>query len=383
MLYQFIIAAGLMVFLVNLLLNLKNLMRPDIDSKIPVPAPLISVLVPARDEEANIRDCLESLQKQDYPNFEILVLDDNSEDSTADIVAGMAADDRRIRLISGEPLPEDWAGKPFSCYQLARQAGGSWLLFVDADTIHAPHMLRSVLDLALKSKASMLSGFPRQLATTLPLKIVMPLMYFIILGWLPLWRLQRSRTPKPSLAIGQFLLFPRDEYWRIGGHKVVQSRIAEDVWLGIEIGRHGGRHVAVDLSSVVACNMYRDIGAAWHGLGRSIYSITAISPLGLLGLVLAAAFFYVGPFYWLWRGLFVIDTTFLWREVVVIQVIVILLMRWLVDNRFKEPAGSVIFHPLGLLFLFVDVLYAGGRYLVGAGISWKERVYGGEESIVK
>jgi chlorobactene glucosyltransferase len=283
MLYQLIIAAALAIFLANLLLNLKNIRKPDIASRPPHPAPLISVLVPARDEEENIGDCLESLQKQDYPDFEILVLDDNSADRTAEIVAGLAAQDERVRLISGEPLPEDWAGKPFACYQLAKAARGEWLLFVDADTVHAPHMLRSVLDLALKSKASMLSGFPRQLASTLPLKIVMPLMYFVILGWLPLWWLQRAKTPKPSLAIGQFLLFPRDEYWRMGGHKAVQSRIAEDVWLGIEVCRHGGRHVAVDLSSVVECNMYRNIGAAWHGLGRSIYSVTAMSPLGCSG----------------------------------------------------------------------------------------------------
>ncbi len=382
MLYQYIIAAGLVIFFTNLLLNLKKLRRPDAGSRAPQPAPLISVLVPARDEAANIRDCLESLQKQDYPNYEILVLDDNSEDRTAEIVAGMAAQDGRVRLISGEPLPEDWAGKPFACYQLARRARGSWLLFVDADTVHAPHMLRSVLALAVRSKASMLSGFPRQLAGTWPLKIVMPLMYFVILGWLPIWWLQRCKTPRPSLAIGQFLMFPRDEYWRIGGHKVVQNRIVEDVWLGIEVCRAGGCHVAADLSSVVECNMYRDIGAAWHGLGKSIYSITAISPLGLFALVLAAAFFYVGPFYWLWRGFMMIDTPLAWREVVVLQVGVILLMRWLVDNRFKEPAGSVFFHPFGLMFLFLDVLYAGARYLVGAGISWKERVYGGE-SVVK
>jgi hypothetical protein len=83
-----------------------------------------------------------------------------------------------------------------------------------------------------------------------------------------------------------------------------------------------------------------------------------------------------------WRGFLVNDANFIWRVVVVFQIMVILLMRWLVDNRFKEPAGSVFFHPLGLMFLFLDVLYAGGRYVVGAGISWKERVYGGE-SVVK
>jgi chlorobactene glucosyltransferase len=381
MLYQVVIAAGLVLFLINLVLNLRSLKIPSSNSKIPRPAPLISVLVPARDEEANIRTCLESLQKQDYPNFEVLVLDDNSTDNTAGIVNEIALGDDRIRLFSGDPLPEDWAGKPFACYQLARRAKGSWLLFVDADTVHAPHMLRSVLSLALKSKTSLLSGFPRQLASSLPQKIVIPVIYFIILGWLPLWWLHRSRTPRPSMAIGQFLLFPRDDYWRIGGHEVVKSRIVEDVWLGIEVSRHGGRHMAVDLSSVVSCNMYRDIGSMWHGLGRSIYAITAMAPLGLAGLLVAASLFYIGPFYWLWKGFFVAPEPILWRGIVVFQVAVTLFMRWLVDNRFEEPAVSVWFHPLGFLFYFMNVLYAGGRWLVGAGVTWKERFYGRESTI--
>jgi chlorobactene glucosyltransferase len=381
MLYQVIIAAGLVAFLINLILNLKSLKLPRSRGKIPQPAPLISVMVPARDEEANIGACLESLIKQDYPNYEVLVLDDNSTDRTAEIVAAMAARDSRIQLISGQPLPEGWAGKPHACYQLAQRAKGSWLLFVDADTTHDPHMLRGVLELALETKASLLSGFPRQLAESLPLKIVMPLMYFVIMGWLPLWWLQRSKNPKPSLAIGQFMLFPTEEYWRIGGHKIVQSRIVEDVWLGIETARHGGRHIAVDLSSVVSCNMYRDIGAAWHGLGKSIYSITAISPVGLLGLLLAAYFFYVVPFYWLWNGFFMTDAALLWRGVVVFQIVVILLMRWLIDNRFKEPGISVWFHIFGFMFLFLNVLYASGRWLFGAGVSWKDRVYGRESTV--
>jgi chlorobactene glucosyltransferase len=382
MLYQLIIATGLVIFLANLLLNLKNLRVPDSRAAVPRPAPLISVLVPARDEEDNIEACLESLLGQDYPNFEVLVLDDNSEDNTAAIVSRMAARDKRLRLIRGSPLPADWAGKPFACYQLALEASGSWLLFVDADTTHAPRMLRGVLALAKETGASLLSGFPRQLADTLPLKIVMPLMYFVILGWLPLWWLHRSVRSRPSLAIGQFLLFPAAEYRRIGGHKAVQSRIVEDVWLGIEMSRRGGRHVVVDLSSVVSCRMYASITAAWSGLGRSIYSITAMSPVGLLGLVLAAYFFYVVPFYWLWNGIFMSEVSFPWLAVVVFQVAVIMLIRWLVDNRFKEPNVSVWFHVFGFLFLFANVLYFSGRWLVGAGVSWKERVYGGE-SVVK
>jgi chlorobactene glucosyltransferase len=383
MLYQVIIAAGLVGFLLNLILNLRSLKVPRRDSKVPSPAPLISVLVPARDEEENIAACLESLQKQDYPNFEVLVLDDNSADNTAGIVQRLAAEDKRIQLIRGEPLPEDWAGKPFACYQIARKARGSWLLFVDADTIHAPQMLRSVLALALQLKVSMLSGFPRQLANSLPQKIAVPLIYFIIMGWAPLWWIHRSRMPRPSVAIGQFLLFSREEYWRIGGHKVVKSRILEDIWMGIEVCRHGGRHVAVDLSEVVACDMYPTAGAMWQGLVRCIYSVAVISPLLLLLLLPAAWCFYLGPFYWLWRGFFVLDATFLWRALVVFQVALVLLMRWRVDSRFKEPSISAWLHPIGMSFLFVSVLYALWRRLVGAGVSWKERSYGEEESVVK
>ena len=113
MLYQVIIVTGLAIFLLNLILNLRNLKSPKQDSKIPVPSPLISVLIPARDEEANIITCLESLQKQDYPNFEILVLDDNSSDNTSAIVTEIASKDNRIQLLIGKPLQDGWAGKPF------------------------------------------------------------------------------------------------------------------------------------------------------------------------------------------------------------------------------------------------------------------------------
>jgi chlorobactene glucosyltransferase len=381
MLYQVIIAVGLVCFMLNLILNLRSLKVPRADSRIPRPAPLVSVLIPARDEEENIGACLDSLRKQDYPNFEILVLDDNSVDNTAGIVSRIAAEDDRIQLIRGESLPEDWAGKPFACYQLATKARGSWLLFVDADTTHAPHMLRGALDLALKLKTSLLSGFPRQLASSLPQKVAIPVLYFVILSWMPLWWLHRSKHPRPSLAIGQFLLFPKEEYWRIGGHEAVKSRILEDVWLGIEINRHGGRHVAVDLSPVVSCNMYRNLGAMWEGFVKWIYSVMALSPLALAGMLAAGYFFFLAPFYWLWNGFFVVAAPTIWCEVVIGQVAVILLMRGLIDNRFKEPAISALLHPLGFSFLFISAIYASGRRLVGAGVRWKKRIYGGESTV--
>jgi chlorobactene glucosyltransferase len=380
MLYQLIIAGGLVLFMINLFLNLRSLKRPRPDSRPPVPAPLISVMVPARDEEDNIESCLGSLQAQDYPNFEILVIDDHSSDNTAAIVKRMAAQDSRIRFFQSEPLPEGWAGKTFACYQLARQARGSWFLFVDADTIHAPHMLRSVLTVAMESnRLGMLSGFPRQLANSLPQKIAIPVLYFVIMSWLPIWWLHRSRRSRPSLAIGQFLLFPREDYWKIGGHQAVKSRIIEDVWLGVEINRSGSRHIAIDLSPVVSCNMYHDVGAMCEGFIKWMYSVAAMSRI-FLALLLAAGYaFYLAPFYWLWRELFVMPTG--WGAIIGFQVLVIFGMRWLVDSRFKEPVVSFILHPLGFSFLILTVLYAGSRQVVGAGVRWKNRLYSKESAI--
>ncbi len=382
MLYQMIIVAGLVAFIFNLILNLRALKTPSSDSKVPEPAPLVSVLIPARDEEANIETCLESLQKQDYANLEILVLDDNSSDRTARIVERIAAGDRRIQLLRGEPLPEGWAGKPFACHQLAKKARGSWLLFVDADTIHTPDMLRSVLALALELKTTLLSGFPRQLASSLLQKIAIPVLYFIILSWLPLWWLQRSKEAKPSLAIGQFLLFPREGYWRFGGHEAVKSRILEDVWLGVEVNRSGGKHMAVNLSPVVSCHMYHDLGAMWEGFIKWIYSVAALSPAALVGMILAGYAFFLAPFYSLWNELFAVSAPSDWRAIIIAQVALILVMRWLVDNHFKGGLIPTILHPIGFSFLFLSSLHAGSRRIIGAGIRWKKRTYDQESGVL-
>lgn len=382
MIYQIIVTAGLVVFAINLILNLKALRRPKKDSAILHPAPLVSILVPARNEEANIEACVESLQKQDYPDFEILVLDDNSRDSTADIITRIAATDDRVQLMKGEPLPQGWAGKPHACYQLAQKAKGSWLLFVDADTTSAPHMLRSVMALALKMRPSLLSGFPRQLATSLPQKIVIPVLYFIILSWVPLWWLQRSKKPKPSLAIGQFLLFPKEEYWRIGGHKAVKDRILEDVWLGVEITKHGGRHVAIDLSPVFFCNMYHSIKAMSEGVIKWMYSVASLSPAALVGLMVAGYVFFLAPFYWLWHELFMVAATTEWLPLIIFQVVVVLGMRLMADHRFREPFVSAWLHPFGFFYILLSAVYATIRQAMGKGVTWKERVYS-EESGVK
>jgi len=377
MTYHLVIFIGLVVFAINLVFNLRSLKNPEGNALMPEPAPFVSVLIPARDEGANIELCVKSLQQQDYHNFEILVLDDNSSDDTANIVKRLEAADNRTCLISGKPLCEGWAGKPFACYQLAQKAKGDWLLFVDADTVHAPHMLRSTVSLAIKSGCSLLSGFPRQLTSSLSEKVSIPLMYFIILSWLPLWWLQSSRKLKPSLAIGQFLLFPREEYWRIGGHKAVKSRILEDVWLGIEVNRHGGRHVAINLAPVVSCHMYQSVKSMWEGFIKWMYSVAVLSSAALLGLLTIGLLFFLIPFFSLWKELFWVASPSAWRSLVISQVSVILAMRWLTDRHFREPSIPIFLHPLGFSFVILAVFCAFSRRMMGSCVRWKERLYGG------
>jgi hypothetical protein len=228
----------------------------------------------------------------------------------------------------------------------------------------------------------MLSGFPQQQVSGLTQKIVIPILfYFMIMSWFPLWLLHRSKKPLPTLAIGQLLLFDRAEYMRIGGHQAVKSRIMEDVWFSIEMSRSGGRTLSVDLSKTMTTSMYRTIGTMTEGCVKWFYSVAALSPLALVGFFLAAYVFYLAPFYWAFSGpLTAIVASGQWVDwtvVIVSQIVLILLMRITSDLYFRGSGISFIFHPLGVAFLILTVLYAVGRRAVGAGVAWKDRVYQG------
>ncbi len=381
MLFQIIITLLISLFMLNLMLNLASLKTPRRGALLPNPPPLVSIIIPARDEEANIEKCLASLQKQDYPNFEIIVLDDNSSDDTPLIISRLAAADSRIRLLRGQILPEGWAGKPFACFQAAHQAGGRWLLFVDADTRHEPDMLSRVIPLAAESKVAMLSGFPRQITTSLSQKAAIPMMYFILMAWAPFWWLHRSKRLPPSVAYGAFLLFSADAYWKIGGHEAVKARILEDVFLGVEISRSGGRHLAVDLSPVVSCHMYTDRHAMWEGFTKWMYSVSAVSTAALVLLIILGYSTLLAPFYWAWQAVFVFPNPPAWAMLVFLQVGMIYIMRHMVDARFRESMLSTALFPLGMTYLILVVLYGMARQLAGAGVSWKKRVYDRASSV--
>jgi len=343
--------------------------------------PKVSILLPARNERKRIKACLESLAGQDYPDYEVLVLD-NSDDDTAEIAAEVARKHNIIKVIKGLPQPLDWAGKNFACHQLSKVARGEWFLFVDADTIHKPGMLKGAISLAVDSKASLLSGFPHQITTSPAQQIVVPAFYFIILCWVPFWIPFKSYQRRPNFAIGQFMLFSSSEYRRIGGHELIKSHLLDDVWLAIETGKAGGKVITADLSSQVSCHMYETVAGMWHGFGKSIYSVIAISPPAILAAAILGVFLWIVPFLSLWNQLNSPIAYLLFLQFIIpSQVVLILVSRWIIDLRMGVAWYSAIFHPIAIIFYVAEVLAMSVLRLVGAGVRWKDCEYSSDSGV--
>ena len=197
---------GICLFLIALLaISLSNriVVRRLGDYAAPAKLPMVSILVPARNEEANIEACVRSLLAQNYPDFEVLVLDDESEDRTFGILTELAETHTRLRAFGGKPLPEGWLGKSWACAQLAELAQGELLLFTDADTLHEPDTALSAVAAIQGERADLLAVWPRLLAESLGEKLLVPLISWSVFSILSISLAHRLRFPALSAAIGQ------------------------------------------------------------------------------------------------------------------------------------------------------------------------------------
>lgn len=232
----------------------------------------VSVLVPARNEEANIEACIQSLLGQRYPDFELLVLNDESEDLTSEIVAKLAKTSPRLQVYQGNPLPLGWLGKSWACAQLAGFAEGELLLFTDADTRHEPDAIAAAVAAMQDEQADLLAVWPRLLAESWGEKLLVPLIPWSVFSILSVPLAYRLRFPALSAAIGQFLLFRRSAYFSIGGHEGVRQHVAEDLALARRVKRNGLRWRIVDGQRHVRTRMYSDFRTAWRGMGKNLYA---------------------------------------------------------------------------------------------------------------
>lgn len=300
LLYEIIITGIVAILALNLGLSLVALRPLDGFTPAPRPAhawPRVSVLIPARDEAQRIGPCVASLLAQEYPNLEILVLDDESQDDTARIVDEAAMHDPRgrVRLLHGAALPAGWLGKCHACAQLAAVASGDYLLFTDADTLHGPTSIASALAAAEQRHLGLVSVLPRQRAQTWAETLLLPLLPFNILTLLPVGLVRRRPNPSLSAGIGQFLFFRRSAYLATGGHAAVRDRVLDDVELARRVKAAGWQEDLLDGGRAVTCRMYDSFGAIWRGFSKNLYDFYGRAPVFTILAVLVQLALYGAP----------------------------------------------------------------------------------------
>ncbi len=338
--------------------------------------PGLSVIVPARNEAGRIERCLRGLLAQDYPGpLQILVVDDNSTDGTAERVEQIAAQDARVRLLRGRPLPPGWAGKPHACWQGAAEAEADWLCFLDADTAPQPALLRTAVRTAQSEKIDLLSLEPFQELGSVAERLVIPTGMFLIA-----FTQDPSRVNDPesqeATANGQFLLFRREAYEAVGGFAAVRDAICEDKALAQAVKRAGFRLALLGAEELIHVRMYTGLRSLLEGLAKNVVDMAGGVPGTLAAAVLALVLGWapiVAPLWTAasWRA----GTANLAAPIVALIGSLALLGTHLAGARhFRIPFGYGFLFPLGYTLAAVVALYAVLRHVRGA-VVWKGRVY--------
>jgi chlorobactene glucosyltransferase len=366
--------AGIIAFLLLIAKPVRQL--TNITSLDPERAPSVGVIIPARNEAENIEECLASLTKSRYPNFEIIVVDDRSEDGTAELARTVPAGNaKRLVVIDGEALPQGWLGKPWACQQGARVTSAELLLFADADTAHGDNLLsRSITELQNKD-ADLLNVLGLQVMESFWEYLVQPQIFLAVVFRHPdLERSARSSQWQDGVANGQFMLMPRTSYEAIGGHESVRDRVLEDLALAQTVKRHGRTLVVRMAMDALRTRMHHSLTGMIAGWSRLIQMGAAqgqplVASFG--AVTVTTLCFWIVPPLMLISALagFGGETLLIWSALVY-GLSVGIHAAFL--NFLGGPTYYAVFYPLGS---FV-VIYIMIRSKIRAGdVEWKGRRY--------
>jgi chlorobactene glucosyltransferase len=369
--HQTSIVAFVLVLLLIALSNLRALRRLE-DWGLPPRFPRVSVLVPARNEQENVGPCVSSLLAQEYPDFEVLVLDDGSSDATGQIVASLAAEDGRSRVLGGKPLPPDWLGKHWACHQLAQAADGELLLFTDADTRHHHQTLRDAVAALLAEEADLVSALPRQEVGSWAERLAVPVIPWAIFSFVPLGLAYRLQRPALSASVGYFMLFRRQAYEKIGGHAAVRKHAVDDIALGRRIVAHGLRWRLADGGSHIRCRMYRNLREVFEGFSKNLFAAFEYKVLLFVFVWLWVGLVFLEPVTVLTLGLTVVPLPQLHLRLAATGVGVSLLLWGLTHWRFRFPLYLAFLYPLTVLLSVVIAMRSMALTAVGR-TTWKGR----------
>ena len=377
-LYNYIALSILIIFAINFLINnmvfrsMQEFLKPGFTCP---GSPLVSILIPARNEEKSIRRCLRSLVRQDYPNFEIIVLDDNSTDTTATAVNLFSLKNPKVRLISGKPLIPGWLGKSYACQQLSEAANGQYLLFTDADTLHFPNSVSSAVSALEQNNLGALSVFARQITVTLHERMMVPFGNFFLMVFLPFILILKSPSPLFCTAIGQFMFFRKDVYIKIGGHESVKKEILEDIHISKQVKRYGFKFMIFDGNNSLYCRMYKNLKEVIRGYSKVLAAAFDynIFTQGFVTLLIFALF--LAPFIMLPLAIFLLDWPQLVINLIIAQVFISLMMKMISIIRFKNRFSDIFLFPLSIIYLICISIHSAVKSKCVSGVYWKGRTY--------
>lgn len=361
--------------------NLRFLARTQQRVTQPVAQQRVSVLVPARDEATTITACITSLLRQDYTDYEVIVLDDASTDGTGAQLDALAARHPELTVLhSSVDIPPGWNGKSYACHRLAQAATGAWLLFTDADTVHSPRSIASVMAQATALNVSFVSAFPYQRTITWSERILVS----FIIDFLPLigvdfaalWRGDGSATA----ANGQYLLVSAARYREVGGHASIHAAMVDDFALARRFQTCGDAIGLIDGSAMLSCRMYHSLHEVWAGFSKNLLfglestSLASTRSRAWLAPLFAWCYFcvFVLPFLALavrWQ-LWPAGATIAWLA----------LLRGATSRHLHRSSLEILTTPLAAWSVMALGLYALYLRWRKRSIRWKGRVYDSKPS---
>ncbi len=304
---------------------------------------LISVLIPARNEEGNISNCLQSLTEQNYPKLEILVLDDNSEDNTFCEAASFSEKDSRIKIIKGVPLPEGFTGKNWACHQLSQSASGGYLLFIDADVILEKNSILSAFNEVKRLNLGLLSVFPTQKISSAGEWLIVPLMNWLLLTFLPLYFIYSNKSHLLAAANGQFMFFRRYAYDSTGGHFALKSSITEDIAFARLLKQNNFPVKTYLGGEQIFCRMYSGFKTSFEGFTKNFFPGSALGPFIFLILITFLTFCFTVP----------VLLVFI-SKIFIFPFMLIILQRILISVKSRQHTLiNLLFHPLQITMLII------------------------------
>ena len=346
---------------------------------LPADAPLLSIVLPARNEAHNIEACLRSIIATGYPNIEVIVVDDHSDDGTGDIARQISATDTRVRVINNPDLPDGWFGKQWACHNGSLMAKGALLCFTDADTRHGPELLSRSANAMVERRADLFSVAGSQTMVTFWEKLIQPHIFVLLFAkYGGTEKVSRSTNPYDKIANGQYLLMRRVTYDRAGGHETVRTHVAEDLRMAQEWCRLGFNVHFVTGLNHMSTRMYEGLGEIVRGWGKNVYAAgrdsMKLGPIGHavlrvifpfpalweivpIGLAIGAVFGVVPPAVGIWGALVFAITAFFWG---------------IVYRLAKQPVAWGLLHPLASVMIFGIFTRAAWK---GDRVEWKGRAY--------